>query len=152
MAASKAFGKTGKAFAEVAKKVSPAVVFIQVEKKRARTQRPVLFAPLATADPSGDDFFRHFFGVPKQEGPQEDQPSSGRRVVGQGSGFIISKDGYILTNNHVVGDADKVTVKLMDGREFTAKTIGTDPHSDVAVIKIDADDLPVVPLGDFRRS
>jgi serine protease Do len=68
--------------------------------------------------------------------------------VGQGSGFIISKDGYILTNNHVVGDADKVTVKLLDGREFTAKTIGTDVHSDVAVIKIDGKDLPMLQMGD----
>src|SRR4029434_8303339 len=70
------------------------------------------------------------------------------RQQGAGSGFIISKDGLILTNHHVVGDADRVTVKLNDGREFTAKTIGTDPPSDVAVIKIDAKELPVLPLGD----
>ncbi len=139
--------QSGKAFAEVAKKVSPAVVFIQVEKS-VQGPNVQFFSPFGNGGPFGDDFFRHFFGVPKQEGLQEDQPSSGRRVVGQGSGFIISKDGYILTNNHVVGDTEKVTVKLMDGREFTAKTIGTDPHSDVAVIKIDADDLPVLPMGD----
>ncbi len=70
------------------------------------------------------------------------------RQQGAGSGFIISQDGLILTNHHVVGDADRVTVKLSDGREFTAKTIGTDPPSDVAVIKIEAKGLPVLALGD----
>lgn len=68
--------------------------------------------------------------------------------MGQGSGFIISPDGLIMTNNHVVGDADKVIVRLLDGREFTAETIGTDPATDVAVIKIDASDLPFLSLGD----
>jgi serine protease Do len=81
---------------------------------------------------------RRFRQVPRQQ----------QRMEGQGSGFIISPDGYIMTNNHVVGDADKVTVKLEDGREFTAKTVGTDPHSDVAIIKIDAKNLPVLALGD----
>jgi len=70
---------------------------------------------------------------------------------GQGSGFIISKDGYILINNHVVGDADLIKVKLSDGREFKAKVIGTDPQSDVAVIKIDATNLPVLRLGDSDK-
>jgi len=102
------------------------------------------FSPFGGGDsPFGDDFFRRFFGTPS---PQE-QPRQQQRIVGQGSGFIISPDGYILTNNHVVGDTDKVTVKLEDGREFTAKTVGADPHSDVAVIKIDAKNLPVLALG-----
>jgi len=69
-------------------------------------------------------------------------------TAGQGSGFIISDDGYILTNNHVVGDADKIRVKLHDGREFDAERIGTDPKSEVAVIKIDAEELPYVDMGD----
>jgi len=68
--------------------------------------------------------------------------------MGQGSGFIISEDGYILTNNHVVGEADVITVKLNDGREFKARKIGGDEKSDIAVIKIDADNLPTLPLGD----
>ncbi len=140
--------QTGKAFADVAREVSPAVVFIQVEKM---VQQPNVqfFSPFGEGSPFGDDFFRRFFGTPSPEGPNRFQePQQKNRVVGQGSGFIFSEDGYILTNNHVVGDADKVTVKLLDGREFTAKTIGADPHSDVAVIKIDDKNLPVLALGD----
>jgi serine protease Do len=134
--------QTGKAFADVAREASPAVVFIQVEKT---VQQP----NIQFFSPFGDDFFRRFFGTPSPEGPNQFQePPQKQQVVGQGSGFIISKDGYIMTNNHVVGDADKVTVKLLDGREFTAKTIGTDPRSDVAVIKIDDKNLPMLALGD----
>lgn len=135
--------QTGKAFASVAKKVSPAVVFIQVETT-VQNQPAMEFS-----SPFGDEFFRHFFGpsFPGQQGQPPQVPPQ-QRAVGQGSGFIVSTDGYILTNNHVVGDADKITVKLEDGREFTAKTIGTDPHSDVALIKIDAEELPVLALGD----
>ena len=84
-----------------------------------------------------EDFFRQFGD------PQQDQPSEA-----SGSGFIVSKDGYILTNNHVVADADRVTVRLLDNRTFTAKVIGRDPTTDVAVIKVDASDLPTVALGD----
>jgi serine protease Do len=139
--------QTSKAFADVAKKVSPAVVFIQVEKT-VEQGNAQFFSPFGPGTPFGDDFFRHFFGMPGPQEPQKFHQSPRHRIVGQGSGFIISSDGYILTNNHVVGDADKVTVKLLDGREFTAKTVGTDPHSDVAVIKIDATDLPALQLGD----
>jgi serine protease Do len=139
--------QTSKAFSDVAKDVSPAVVFIQIEKT---IQQPDVqfFSPSGQGSPFGDEFFRRFFGMPGPENPQQLQQSPQQRIVGQGSGFIISKDGFILTNNHVVGDADKVIVKLLDGREFTAKTVGADPHSDVAVIKIDAKDLPVLELGD----
>ena len=137
--------QSGKAFSSVAKKVSPAVVFIQVEKT-VKNQQSMEFSPF------GDDFLKHFFG-PSFPGQQRQFQVSQQqqRIVGQGSGFIISKDGYILTNNHVAGDADKVTVKLKDGREFSAKTIGADPHTDVAVIKIDAKNLPIVPLGDSDK-
>ena len=79
----------------------------------------------------GEDFPERFFGR-RSPGGQE-QPPRGRQQ-GAGSGFIISQDGLILTNHHVVGDADRVTVKLTDGREFTAKTIGSDAPSDLAVI------------------
>ncbi|MFQ5902242.1 MAG: Do family serine endopeptidase, partial [Candidatus Binatia bacterium] len=131
--------ETGKAFAAVARKISPAVVFIKVEKTVTGG------SPFSPSMPFGDEFFRHFFGEPF---PYRQPPRQRQRIVGQGSGFIISSDGYIVTNNHVVGDADKVIVGLIDGREFTAKTIGTDPHTDVAVIKIEAKYLPVLPLGD----
>jgi len=140
--------ETGKAFASVAKKVSPAVVFIQVEKT-------IQSQPVAGGfPPFGDDFFRRFFGMPGPEGqPHQFQAPARpqRRVVAQGSGFIFTSDGYIMTNNHVVADADKVTVRLEDSREFKGKVIGADPHSDVAVIKIDAKNLPVLPLGDSDK-
>jgi serine protease Do len=134
--------ETSKAFAEVSKKASPAVVFIRVEKS--------VTSNIQTLRPFNEEFLRRFFGEPMPgPSPQPQQPQQQKRIVqGQGSGFIVSRDGYILTNNHVVGEADRVMVKLLDGREFTAKTIGTDPPSDVAVVKIDAKDLPVLPIGD----
>lgn len=90
-----------------------------------------------------DPFFRDFFG---REGAQP--PTSGRVQEGSGSGFIIREDGVILTNSHVVEGADQVMVKLKDGRSFGGKVLGQDPVTDVAVIKIDAKALPVVPIGD----
>jgi len=142
--------ETGKAFASVAKKVSPAVVFIQVEKSSQNQPSMQFSSPFGNEGPFGDEFLKHFFGQTFQQGqPHRFRPEQHhKQEVGQGSGFIISHDGYIMTNNHVVGDANKVTVRLNDGREFTAKTIGTDPRSDVAVIKIDAANLPVLALGD----
>jgi serine protease Do len=136
--------QTGKAFASVAKTVSPAVVNIQVEKNVKPADGQWHGSPFG----DNEEFFRFFFGpgfrgqLPMQP-PAQQQP-----VVGQGSGFIISEDGYILTNNHVVGDADKVTVKLQDGREFKAEIVGTDPQSDVAILKIDGKNLPLLKLGD----
>jgi len=131
------------AFRSVARQAVPAVGFITVDKTGATR------SPLPFNNPFGgfgDDLLQRFFGRRSPEG-QEQQPREGRQQ-GAGSGFIISQDGLILTNHHVVGDADRVTVKLSDGREFTAKTIGTDPPSDVAVIKIEAKGLPVLALGD----
>lgn len=116
----------GDAFASVAEHVKPAVVFIKSERRERISSRRL---------PPG---FEDFFQVPRR--PQIEQ--------GSGSGFIVSQDGYILTNNHVVQGADRVTVRLLDNREFTAKTVGTDPTTDVAVIKIDATGLPTVRLGD----
>ena len=133
------------AFAEVAAKVTPAVVFIEVEKTLEQAGgrgNPFGQGPRRG---SGDELFRHFFG-PNM--PQEGMPETPFKQEGQGSGFVISQDGYIITNNHVVGDADKVTVTMVDGREFEAKVVGTDPDSDVAVIKVDATGLPTLELGD----
>lgn len=120
--------QASKAFSSVAKKAAPAVVFIKVEKT-IETGRAV---PFGNSDP---------FGFFNDRQPRE------YHQVGQGSGFIISEDGYILTNNHVVGDADTITVKLTDGRQFKARRIGGDEKSDVAVIKIDGNNLPILPLG-----
>jgi serine protease Do len=142
--------QTGQAFRAVAKKVSPAVVFIKVEKtadEQDMSQFPQFFSPFD--NPFGDQFFHRFFGTPPQGQGPGTMPK--HHIVGQGSGFLISPDGLIMTNNHVVGDADKVTVRLLDGREFTAKVIGTDPPTDVALIRIDAKDLPYLELGDSEK-
>ncbi|HWG11078.1 MAG TPA: Do family serine endopeptidase [Rhodanobacteraceae bacterium] len=92
------------------------------------------------------DIFKRFFGIPLQ--PPGNGPDRGAESMG--SGFIISADGYILTNNHVVDHADSVTVKLTDRRELPAKVVGTDPQYDIALLKINAGNLPVVTIGDSR--
>jgi serine protease Do len=145
--ASKAAKELSNAFSASAKEAMPAVVSIKVEKKVAAN--PMSFgAPNGYNDPFGlfgDDFLRQFFG---DRMPQQQKTPRKFYEHGQGSGFIISKDGYILTNNHVVGDVDKITVELKDGRKFeNAKLIGTDPDSEVALIKIDGDNFPVLPMG-----
>ncbi len=133
--------RTGKAFSEVAKKAMPAVVFITVEKEVAVQG----YSPFQFNDPFD------FFGFDRFRG-QPGSPRTQRRVVqGWGSGFIITEDGYILTNNHVVGDSDKITVKLHDGRTLEAELVGTDPRSEVAVIKIDAEELPFLETADSAK-
>jgi len=94
--------------------------------------------------PDDDPFFRFFRGVPGLRMP----PQGNVPFRGQGSGFIVSADGVILTNAHVVRDAKQVTVKLNDRREYSAKVLGSDPATDIAVLKVDAKDLPTVALGD----
>ncbi len=140
--------RTAKAFAKVVQKARPAVVFIRVEKTVEKSTAQGPFNYMDPFDFFNDPFFQRFFG-PRFHRPQ---PKRKFKERGQGSGFIVDKKGYILTNNHVVGGADLIEVRLFDGREFKAKIIGTDPQSDVAVIKIDADDdLPVLPLGDSDK-
>lgn len=136
--------QSGQAFRHVAKKVSPAVVFIKVEKNVSAQGSAEYYSPF------NDDFFRRFFGQPPQFRQPHQTPQK-RREAGQGSGFLISPDGYILTNNHVVGDADLVSVQMNDGREYTAAIVGTDPGSDLAVIKIEESDLPFLKLGRSDR-
>jgi len=126
-------------YADVADKVIPCVVSVHSAK--------VVQVP--QFDP-----FEWFFGQqqPQQRGRQPQQKPQEQRVEGLGSGFIVSPDGYILTNNHVVEGADDLTVTLSDDREFTAKIVGTDPPTDVAVIKIEgASNLPVAYLGDSDK-
>jgi serine protease Do len=137
--------ETGKAFRSVARDVSPAVVYIQVEQQVQVRSRDQWTNPFE-GSPFGEEFFRRFFGEPPRgEAPDRQQ----RRTTGQGSGFLISADGYIMTNNHVVGDADKITVQFQDGREFEAELVGADPPTDVALIRIDAkEELPYIKLGD----
>jgi len=99
-------------------------------------------------DLANDPFFKFFQGIP---GMQQRGQKSAVPVRGQGSGFIVGKDGIILTNAHVVRDANEVTVKLNDRREYKAKVLGSDPSTDVAVLKINAGNLPVVALGNPTR-
>src|SRR5881409_4197032 len=124
------------AFAKVFETVAPSVVIIEISKKNE----------ISESSPLDDLFFQ---GPPDENNPRRN-PGGGapRPVQSEGSGFIIRPDGYIFTNVHVIEDADKIDVKLRDGREFQAKVVGTDEKTDVAVIKIDAKDLPVVQLGD----
>jgi Do/DeqQ family serine protease len=123
-------------FAPVVKKVAPAVVKIEVTTKGKTMSAPDMFG-------FNDPFWRRFFG---------NQFGGGNRQFntppqhGLGSGVIVTKDGYVLTNNHVVDGADEVKVTLQDGHEYTAKVVGRDPKSDIAVIKIDAKNLPTVPM------
>lgn len=128
-------------FADIVKKETPAVVNISTKMKiQSRGHRGKIHPNDPFRDFFGDDFFEKFFGpnLPQRE----------EEIKSLGSGFIISKDGYILTNNHVVENADEIIVKLFDEREFKADIIGTDSKTDVALIKIkDHDDLPVVDLG-----
>lgn len=130
--------ETGQAFEAIAEHVTPAVVSIEAEQLESRrTTQP----RLRNLPPGMDEFFRQF-EIPDQ------QP----RGPGTGSGFIVTKDGYILTNNHVVANADRVTVTLLDNRKFQAKVVGRDPTTDVALIKVEASNLPVVTMGDDRAS
>ena len=130
-------------FSQIAARNSPAVVNISVT---GSTKVALDTSGQAGADDFGNDPFLEFFR--RFQGPQGGQ-RGGRDVPthGLGSGFIVSPDGIIMTNAHVVRDAREVTVKLNDRREFRAKVLGSDPKTDIAVLKIDASNLPVVPLG-----
>src|SRR5579862_6001109 len=131
-------------FSQLVDRYGPAVVNVEVVEK-PQTRGGGLDG-ISPNDPFYDFF--HRFGVPApDQQPRANQPP----VRGAGSGFIINSDGYILTNSHVVANADEVTVRLTDRREFPAKLIGADERTDVAVIKISASNLPIVKLGDPSR-
>ncbi len=118
-------------YADIVERTSPAVVNIGSERKAQRTNAP------------GGDFFEQFpFQIPQL--PQQRQPQIERGV---GSGVIVSADGTILTNNHVVEDATRITVEMNNGKTYEAKVVGTDPPSDLAVLKIEAENLPFLTLG-----
>ena len=134
-------------FADLVAEVGPAVVNISVTQQ------------LASGGISPDDPFYDFlrrFGVPAAaaSGQRSAQPAQGDGPLqrGVGSGFIVSSDGYVLTNAHVVDDANEVTVKLTDKREFKAKVVGVDKRTDVALLKVEAKGLPTVRIGDAEQS
>jgi serine protease Do len=136
----------GKAFASIAEKASPAVVGVKAEKVITAEDYPSLREwPFGSPfSPFDDELLERFF---RYRSPRQYRRPESRQTA-QGSGFIISKDGYILTNNHLVGKAEKVTVSLADDREFKGKIIGADRDSDVAVIKIEAEDLHYLEIAD----
>lgn len=135
-------------FSGLAETYGPAVVNISAKHivKAAQRRRMMPAMPTDPDDPFYQ-FFRHFYGQMPDGAPTPDESS-----MSLGSGFIVSTDGYILTNAHVVDGANVVTVKLNDKREYKAKVIGADKQSDVAVLKIDAKDLPTVRIGDPNKS
>ena len=129
-------------FAPVVKKVTPSVVKVFVSSTPKQVSQRGAFPD--------HPFFRRFFG------DEFDLPDSGRnfrmpKQQGLGSGVIVSEDGYIITNNHVVDNADEVKIGLADGREFTAKVVGKDPKTDIAVLKIDASGLPVITIANSEK-
>ena len=127
-------------FVELAEKQSPSVVNIStVQNNRGKATNGM---PMDPTDPAYE-IFRRFF--PQAPGGMQPQQPENRSL---GSGFIITADGYVMTNAHVIDGADEVTVKLLDKREFRAKVIGADKRTDVALLKIDANGLPTVRLGD----
>jgi len=132
--------QTPLSFSDLSERVKPAVVNISTSK--TYKGRGGLGTPFG-GSPFGDDFFDRFFGdMPRREFKQRSL----------GSGFIVSTDGYIFTNNHVVEQADKILVKISDGKEYEAKVIGTDANTDIALIKIKPDNgLPVAQIGDSEK-
>jgi serine protease Do len=135
----------GQAFVEVAKKVQPAVVHIQTEKTVSmKSDRFGLGEDFFKGSPF-EDFFKGF------RSPREKDKESRQKQKGEGSGVIVDREGYVLTNNHVIEGADKVKVRLNDGREFVATVKGKDSRTDLAVLQIKARDLPAASLGDSDK-
>jgi len=140
-------------FADLAERAGPAVVNIRSTARVASSAGALPFPDIDENDPMYE-FFRRFFPNPPQQSPRPgQQPNQPRRDVprGLGSGFIVSADGYVMTNAHVVEGADDITVTLTDRREFKGKVIGADRRTDVALVKIDATGLPTVKVGDPNK-
>ena len=129
-------------FTELVEDSSPAVVNISTEQTAASST-----AQLSPDARELNEFFRHFFGQ-QPFGQQQPQQPRQRQRSSLGSGFIISHDGYVLTNNHVIDGADVIHVRLNDRREYEATLVGTDARTDLALLKIEANDLPIVKMAD----
>ena len=140
-------------FADLVERVGPSVVNIRTTEKQRGS---------ASGDASDDDelqeMFRRFFGVPAPQTPSPDRAPNNRRRApggeevqrGVGSGFILSADGYVITNAHVVENASTIYVTLTDKREFKGKLIGLDKRTDVALVKVEATNLPRIAIGDSK--
>ena len=136
-------GNFANGFSAVLKPALPAVVNIQTSKVVNQRQRNMPFF--------NDPFFQQFFGGPNGPGNQGAQPPDKEREQSLGSGVIVTSDGTIMTNNHVIDGASDISVELSDKRKFKAKLVGTDAKTDIAVLKIDASNLPVMPFGDSGK-
>ena len=135
-------------FTDIVTKTSPAVVNISTSQTvKQHPQIPHGLPQGPEGSPPLDDFFRRFFGDPGRGGGGGGGGDEDFSTQSLGSGFIISSDGYILTNDHVIKDADKIIVRLNDRQEYEAKVVGSDTRSDVALLKIDAKNLPTVEIG-----
>jgi serine protease Do len=152
-------------FADLVDKVGPAVVNIRTTTRVSGTTSQRALPP-GMDDGDMSEFFRRFFGIPLPQAPNTprgkdrgdrggspDQSDNGddEKSNGVGSGFILSSDGYVMTNAHVVDDADNIYVTLTDKREFKAKLIGADDRTDIAIVKISATNLPAVTIGDSNK-
>jgi len=150
-------------FTDLVDKVGPSVVNIRTTTRVTLSQRGM---PPGMDNGDMSEFFRRFFGIPLPQGPQggsqggsqgggqDSGPDNGgdtEQNSGVGSGFIMTSDGYVMTNAHVVDDADSIYVTLTDKREFKAKLIGVDDRTDVAVVKIQANNLPAITIGDSNK-
>lgn len=131
-----ALQQTSDALSEIAEHAIPGVVYVYVEKDFPGSEEEI--------NPEWEEFLKRFFGPHYRRGFPHTQS-------GHGTGFVIRDDGYILTNHHIVDAADRVMVRLHDGREFEATLIGSDAKSEIAVIRVDARNLPVVPRGDSGK-
>jgi serine protease Do len=139
-------------FADLAERAAPAVVNIRTTARVAANSGALPFPDIDENDPMYE-FFRRFFPNPPQPSPRQGPNQAPRRDIprGLGSGFIVSADGYVMTNAHVVEGADDIMVTLADRREFKGKVIGADRRTDVALVKIEATGLPSVRIGDPNR-
>ncbi|MEZ0470575.1 Do family serine endopeptidase [Luteimonas salinilitoris] len=143
-------------FTRLVEQVGPGVVNVEATIGAPTAQRSQPRGGQTPEDEMIPEIFRRFFGPgfpfpDGPQGPQGPQGPGGPRGASMGTGFLISSDGYVLTNHHVIDNADEVKVRLHDRREFTAEVVGSDVQSDVAVLKIDAKDLPTLRTGDSRQ-
>ncbi len=136
-------------YVDLVAELSPAVVTIEVAKERQQAQMQGQMPQGGNGQFPWEEFMKRF-GMPMPEGGAPGQGMPTPEMRGTGTGFAISADGQVVTNAHVVADATEVTVKLEDGREFEAEVVGMDEATDLAVLKIDATDLPHVPFGDSK--
>ncbi|WP_177215035.1 DegQ family serine endoprotease [Tranquillimonas alkanivorans] len=136
-----------KSFADLAERISPSVVNITTSTTVASRSGP---APTVPEGSPFEDFFRDFMD---RNGEGMPEPRRPRRSQALGSGFVISEDGFVVTNNHVIEGADEITVEFFSGEELDAEVVGTDPSTDIALLKVESEDpLPAVPFGDSDAS